>query len=267
MYSQELEDLIEGIIADGQFSDKERSVVRRRAEQNGLDPDEIEIIIEGKIAKLAKVKEDTIPNSIPPIPVNKINNTQSENNLRSLKYGNIRKCPNCGASVSPATVKCSVCQHEFINVETIHSVTKFSEIINDIEHKYPRNESEKEGGISSRASAQITAISNFPIPNTREDLLEFIIFSESRFLNFPNSTESDVAILKSYKSKYIEAVEKAQIFFNNDPQFIPIFLRFDKNKKPKWREKNPKTRQVIVGVSAYLGFLALIGLLIIICGG
>ena len=54
MYSKELEAIIEAALADGVLTDKEREVLHRRAAQEGVDADELDVIIEGKLAKMKK---------------------------------------------------------------------------------------------------------------------------------------------------------------------------------------------------------------------
>ena len=69
---------------------------------------------------------------------------------------------------------------------------------------------------------QVTVIKNFPVPTTKEDLLDFAISMQSKW---KSSTLSDVQLgLKSaYKAKYDECVNKAQILFPNDPMFQGVF--------------------------------------------
>lgn len=47
MYSKELNELIDTVLADGQITDKERAVVRKRAMREGVDEDEIDVYIDG----------------------------------------------------------------------------------------------------------------------------------------------------------------------------------------------------------------------------
>lgn len=49
MYSKELEELIDAIVADGKITDKERAVVSKRAEKEGVDLDELEVYLDGKV--------------------------------------------------------------------------------------------------------------------------------------------------------------------------------------------------------------------------
>ncbi len=52
MYSKELEELIEVTLADGVVTDKERSVILKRAESEGIDTDEMNVYLDGKISSL-----------------------------------------------------------------------------------------------------------------------------------------------------------------------------------------------------------------------
>lgn len=53
MYSQQLETLIQGIIADGEITERERRVLHKRAEAEGIDLDEIDVYVDGLIDKMA----------------------------------------------------------------------------------------------------------------------------------------------------------------------------------------------------------------------
>lgn len=257
MYSPELEELIKAIIADGAISEKERSVLHRRAKEEGVDPDELDVIIEGRIAAKNNnfhLSQPKSSESIPAVP----------KSPSSSKYGTLKKCPNCGEIVKPGTAVCSSCGLEFSGIGAVNSVERFSEKIAEIEKQYPLVEKEDRDGINPRASAITSVIANFPIPNSKEDLLEFIVFTESKFLHLNNSTESEVAILRAYKAKYIESVEKAKIYFGDDPQFDYIFSKYEKNKKRKWRELNPAPRFLIIAGCSLICFLGLIFFLIFI---
>ena len=58
MFSDELEMLIEAAIADGEISEKERSILHKRALAEGVDPDELDMIVDARIAKAKKSQED-----------------------------------------------------------------------------------------------------------------------------------------------------------------------------------------------------------------
>lgn len=88
----EIEKLIDLAIDDGQITEKERGIILRKAEALGEDKDEVEMILEGKISKLAQTK----------------NKGQSE-----TKQGLIKKCPHCGAPAKSFSDKCDACGEDF----------------------------------------------------------------------------------------------------------------------------------------------------------
>lgn len=55
MYSEQLEQLIKSVIADGVVTEKERAVLHKKAEAEGVDVDEIDVYVDGLIAQMGPV--------------------------------------------------------------------------------------------------------------------------------------------------------------------------------------------------------------------
>lgn len=121
MYSKELESIIEAALADGTLTDRERAVLHKRAMAEGVDIDELDIIIEGRLAKMKK-EEDWLK---PDLSVQK----------DVEKMGNIVKCPNCGAPVVPGKLECGECGHIFVNVAANKNVIKLADQLNKVDEK------------------------------------------------------------------------------------------------------------------------------------
>lgn len=71
------------------------------------------------------------------------------------------------------------------------------------------------------ASKQCNLIENFPIPNTKEDLLEFLalvmpIGLKKFSWNEKFTHTAEVQLQKSYKSKAQQVIIKARVAFNRD---------------------------------------------------
>lgn len=60
--NEELVKLADAIIADGVITEKERTVLRKKAQELGVDPDETEVLVEGRIDSLRNNSEDSIRN-------------------------------------------------------------------------------------------------------------------------------------------------------------------------------------------------------------
>lgn len=219
MFSKELESVIEAALADGVLTDKERAVLHKRAAEEGVDPDELDVVIEGRLAKM-KREEDWLRPAPP-----------------SDKFGDVKKCPRCGEPVEPMAVKCSACGYEFRNVDALKSSQRLAEKLEAINEAYRGKKVETKvafGIMEDRTRFDIfreqdTTIKNFPVPTTKEDLLDFAISMQSKWKSDDNS-----GLKSAYKAKYDECVNKAQILFPNDPMFQGVFEQHQADKKKIW---------------------------------
>jgi hypothetical protein len=75
MFSKELEELIESVLVDGVITDKEREVLHKRALAEGVDTDELDVVVDSRLAKMLKTSNPT-PTAAP----------------KSQKIGNVLKC-------------------------------------------------------------------------------------------------------------------------------------------------------------------------------
>lgn len=61
MFSDELQMLIDAAIADGEITEKERQLLHKRAEAEGVDVDELDMIVDAKIQQLKKKESNSNP--------------------------------------------------------------------------------------------------------------------------------------------------------------------------------------------------------------
>lgn len=221
MFTKELESVIEAALADGVLTDKEREVLHRRAAAEGVDPDELDVVIDGRLAKM-KREEDWLRPTPPEV---------------SDKYGDVKKCPRCGEPVEPMAVKCSACGYEFRNVEALNSSQRLADKLEAIDEFY-RGKTITDSTLFGKfdmtesriVNEKSSIIKNFPIPTTKEDLLDFAINMRTNWAN-TSSIDGDVApIKKAYKAKYDECIAKAELLFPDDPQFQTVFEKAEKDK-------------------------------------
>ena len=57
MYNEKLEALITAALADGVLTDKEKNLLFKKAETMGIDRDEFELVLDGRLAKRKKEME------------------------------------------------------------------------------------------------------------------------------------------------------------------------------------------------------------------
>lgn len=220
-YSKELEAVIEAALADGVLTDKERAVLHKKAQQEGIDPDELDVVIEGRLAKM-KREEDWLRPTPP----------------ATEKQGNIVKCPNCGEPVPGGAAVCPACGHEFRNVGSSSAFSAFSEGLNKIVARQNADTSanplkavgKKYATILSqgpdRSSEIYTYISSYPVPNTSEDLLQFLSSIQPKAHKTGEHDEAD-----GYWVLYSNCINKAKLNFANDSRFTQYFDFYKKNTK------------------------------------
>src|SRR5690606_20555279 len=118
MYNEQLEKLIELALVDGELSEKEKQILFKRAEAEGIDLDEFEMVLEARLFE--KTKHKTVEPTVAP---------------KSDKFGDIKKCPSCGSIVESFSTRCSDCDYSFSGIVANSSINKLFDMLNDIESK------------------------------------------------------------------------------------------------------------------------------------
>ena len=158
----ELKKLIDAAMADGIITSKEREVIIRKAATLGIDAAEVEVYLDAEIQ----------------------NTEQAADMAKRDKIGPV--CPQCGKQVPPLTLKCE-CGYEFTNAKRSYSMQILSERLNaisltddelkEIEKAAPAVKAGKRSDFL--VSKQINMITTFPVPNTKEDIIDFLSTSIS----------------------------------------------------------------------------------------
>ena len=149
----ELKKLIDAAMADGIITSKEREVITRKAAALGMDADEVDVYLDAEIQKAELAADVAKRDKIGPV------------------------CPQCGKQVPPLTLKCD-CGYEFTTNHQISSVQILSEKIEKIlEKPLPNDDEKRKEEIENRDQQIREIISMFPVPNTKEDIIEFLSLS------------------------------------------------------------------------------------------
>lgn len=177
---------------------------------------------------------------------------------RTQEYvGTVFKCSNCGSVITQTTAVCPDCGIRITGASALGSVREFKNQLMEIE-----NSRKKVGGgilgvylPPDKADLQkLTLIRNFPIPNTVDDILEFMMLaianidvslSKNTAMNKWNNTqqiETGATIGRTISNAWVAKMEqvyrKAEISFPNDPAFEGIQrMYFDKMKELKIKIK------------------------------
>lgn len=245
MLTPELEQLINYALEDGVLTDKERSVLMRKAQAAGADLDEFEMILEAKLHEVQKAAAAAAPKS------------------NSNKHGEIRKCPNCGAQVKGGSAVCTECGYAFSNVSANSSAEKLQAKLDEF---YRRQEQRADSpGFDSDTSRKhkMEIISTFPVPNTREDLLEFLTMLQASANALGPREGVDLRryedLSYAYWLLYTNCINKAKLSFPNDNDFQYYFQTYEKQLQ--------KTKGIIGYVRCHQGAKILLGFLLLLILG
>ena len=180
MYNEQIEALISAALADGVLTEKEKQILFKKAESMGIDLDEFEMVLDARLVELKKKEAQKAEQH--QLEMEKAKAAQ-KSAPKSDKYGEIRKCPACGALIKAFQAKCPECGYEFASIEANLSSKKLADKLNG----------------SFLGMQKKTIIESFPIPNTKADLLEFLT-SMKPHINDGSSLSS------AYWKKYQECI-------------------------------------------------------------
>lgn len=284
MINENLNTLIEFALADGELTEKEKQILFKKAEAEGIDLDEFELILE---AKLYKFKQAQTPQKVENVSVAP----------KSDKLGDIKKCPACGAITESFSIKCSDCGTEFRNIEASNSVIKFFEKLDEIEatrnSNFYENKSRNKIGLgtiilwlffwyiliffkglqllidksksakwSTTDARKEELIMNYPVPVSREGIFEFLTLSTSKihsasyFNIFSEDTKYRNAWNRIWLKKIDQITSKASISIKGDSKTFSEVQTLALNAKGIAKENNKKVFHVLgAGVIVILGFL------------
>lgn len=143
-------------------------------------------------------------------------------------------CPACGEVVGKNETKCPACGFE-IRDASEGSIALLSEKLDKIEAMRPRkNKDDEEDEISATDKRKINLIQTWPIPNTKEDLYEFMSMASGNATSSRGSFTSatDTALMSAWLSKFEQSYAKAERLFGADDDFELIKkLKADVSKK------------------------------------
>lgn len=135
--------------------------------------------------------------------------TESEKR-KSVYDGELHKCPNCAEMLNSFMSSCPSCGYELRGSE---SKSRVDELANKLE-------------LAKSAEQKISIIRNFYIPNTKEDIYEFVILATSNM----NSYDYDY---EAWEAKLQQAYQKATLSFGDTQEFHYIHQLYTQTQKHK----------------------------------
>ena len=128
---------------------------------------------------------------------NAVNVNDSNGQRKEVYDGEIHKCPNCGELLNSFVTACPTCGYELRSVKTNSPIEVLAKKVEN----------------ASSLDEKIELITNFYVPNTKEDIYDFFILAVSN-LEY-NNYDTDGA----WRAKLEQAYHKAKISFGNTNEF------------------------------------------------
>lgn len=173
-------------------------------------------------------------------------NNRTGNERKSFYDGSIHKCPNCGETLASFSSVCPSCGYEIQGKTAADSVQSFYRDLNRAQTTEQKDH----------------MIRNFPIPNAKEDIIEFMILASSNILG-----EDERDIYEAWLAKFEQAYQKALIVFAGDSDFsrvqqiynnCQININTEKHRKLVKFTKDTVIRNVVVCAGVILMIISVI---------
>ena len=165
----------------------------------------------------------------------------NENKRKVVYDGEIHKCPSCGAALPPFTAVCPSCGHEVRGVKTAQAVREFESRLAYIESKQMPAVQEKKSVMKmvfgkdfndkdtvqeaknsfeeQKQKEKVNLIVNFTVPNSKEDILEFMILAAS---NIDIKRGVDDIVTKAWIQKLEQIYQRAQLITGDSRDYTVI---------------------------------------------
>lgn len=165
-------------------------------------------------------------------------NDTNNSNLQKAKF----KCKNCGEVLKSFQSICPSCGLEIRGINSIDSIQELHNAIISVDAEpFPKNFSlfpsrREEFRIEEedrRTQRKENIIKSFPIPNTKEDITEFLIYATSQM--------EDIELGDAWESKFNQAIEKAEIMFPDSPEIQKFLNKYENIKISKRITKRNKS--------------------------
>ena len=239
MYSEKIEQLIKAALADGVLTEKERQILLRKAQEEGIDLEEFEMVLDAKVLELNKSAQPTAP--------------------KSDKLGDKIKCPNCLQTVNSFDGICPHCGYAFENIQANQSSSKLFDLL---QQANTANSSKNIiGNVLQNTMDQNRKeriIAEFPLPMTKSDMLEFITYLHPHVYN--STMGGFTSTSSGYHAKYTECMHKCRVSFSEDSSIKYYLDEFESTQK-----KDARQFKIIITIALVIGIPLCI--LVLLFGG
>lgn len=205
--------------------------------------------------------------------------SQEKKSEKRAKFGGtVHNCPCCGDILNSFVTNCPSCGYEVREAKPTSSVKELVTKLESIESRQMPIMEEKKSLMkmvfgkdlkdedemqeaarrfeNQKLQEKVNVIINYPVPNTKEDIWEFMILATSN-INAKLGIDDDLS--KAWIQKMEQVYQRAELTIKNSSDLNPIKNLYNNKKNEIEKKKKKGVLMVVGGISAYF---ALMGLLI-----
>ena len=181
----------------------------------------------------------------------KVGEESTSNNTNNVSSGNVKmvNCPRCGNPIDSFVAVCPYCGCEIRNATANSAVKEFERELEQIEETKKPSSMIGEaalamlgvaGGTNITDQKIANLIANYPVPNNKEDIMEFLIMAVSNideaaydktFSGYGANSTGKQAITAAWISKYNQMYQKARLMFPEEKQLDEINKMYEAKQK------------------------------------
>lgn len=153
----------------------------------------------------------------------------NQSQRKTVFDGELHKCPQCGEVLEAFVTACPACGYELRGSSITSAVKEFAAKLDNATTEYQK----------------ANIIRSFPVPNTKEDIFEFMILASSNIDEHPNNE-----VFKAWIAKFEQCYQKAKLSFRQESDFVKIQAIYEKTAKEikRIRRKGPLGKFIKIGV-------------------
>lgn len=263
MYNEKIEQLIKAALADGVLTEKEKQVLFKRAQEQGIDLDEFEMVLDARLQELQKAEKEQRERAA----------------QKSNKFGEVRKCPSCEETIPLLVGVCPYCGHLFeVDRTDIKAVAEIDQLVQKLVMVKPNNKPIAHTvTIITLASIVFAALGGWYVKSQHVSLWELLalcswiiimlayMFCSEPMAGSPAAKEEAAILPSMFKKYYYEIQSKikaAKNIYAKNPTISQRLAELEATANDCANERKDRSKKIIMVGGIISIVMILVGLVI-----